>query len=491
MDHLCSQLSSVSIDNYDRESRLINYKQHIDCSFQNLYHINTLVGRLISLKCPGNHLTSLPNIIGTIETLTFIDCSENAITILPLSIGNLINLSQFICNRNNLEHLSTLHNCRSLTLLDCSENRIHHLDPSMTSLPLKCLNVAYNTTFDHCLQLSNLSNLHKLDTLHCSLSDSYVPFDTIPRLQRLVCRGKHLALEKLDSTPLVDSLNLCHNLREFTMSKYHINPLETERLRMTRLDHLCLTDMMIETIPGIGNLVGLLVLNLSNNLIKRVPETLYRLQCLKELYLNNNKLTTISPEIQFLQSLNILQLKHNQIETMPPESLGLHGLVCLQLCGNPIQYLPPNHERITHTLDILYDDAYETVADELLEHPYKIMKIEFWTTLYTILRTRLSMTPQMTINLIHEINSVARISNEAKESLIRMIDGPIDPVTRLRFLEILPYVWLRIVNHEQAELLFDRFSLQIPFVVDSPVIIQISHLISTLFNTCESMLWCC
>ena len=91
--------------------------------------------------------------------------------------------------------------------------------------------------------------------------------------------------------------------------------------------------------PGLGNLDGLLNLNLENNqLAGTIPSALGRLTDLRDMRLGSNKLTgVIPPELGGLERLRYLYIPHNQLTGGIPGKLGdLESLQELELRDNQL-----------------------------------------------------------------------------------------------------------------------------------------------------------
>ena len=99
------------------------------------------------------------------------------------------------------------------------------------------------------------------------------------------------------------------------------------------LEEICSTekiiarDKEIEEIPKeIGILIGLQLLDLSNNQIKEIPKEIGNLINLDGLFLSNNQIKEIPKEIGNLINLGYLYLSNNQIKEIPKEVSKLKNL---------------------------------------------------------------------------------------------------------------------------------------------------------------------
>jgi leucine-rich repeat protein SHOC2 len=110
---------------------------------------------------------------------------------------------------------------------------------------------------------------------------------------------------------------------------------------LCKLTHLDLGCNQLTTLPeSIGNLSNLTSLNLSRNQLKYLPEHLGKLAKLEFLCLSCNNLSTIPENIGNLNNLIQLSLNRNQLDYLP-ESIGsINKLTFLCLRGNQLSALP-------------------------------------------------------------------------------------------------------------------------------------------------------
>jgi len=101
-------------------------------------------------------------------------------------------------------------------------------------------------------------------------------------------------------------------------------------------------DNQLETLPEtIGNLERLNKLNLSHNRFQVMPVGLYKLRELRNLQMNNNRLEEIGEKISDLDMLSYLDLSHNSLKKLPG-SFGFLVNVCnLNLSNNKLVEIPP------------------------------------------------------------------------------------------------------------------------------------------------------
>lgn len=83
------------------------------------------------------------------------------------------------------------------------------------------------------------------------------------------------------------------------------------------------------------------VLDLSNQDLTKIPDSVFDKTDLEELNVSNNKLTgAVQAEIRHLQNLRVLNLSNNQMTGVPAEIGQLENLEILNLSNNQLTGLP-------------------------------------------------------------------------------------------------------------------------------------------------------
>lgn len=114
-------------------------------------------------------------------------------------------------------------------------------------------------------------------------------------------------------------------------------------LKLTDVDELDISRNLIQKLPeGIGSILSLQWLDLHSNRLESVPESIGNLVGLTHLNLCNNRLTSggLPSTLGYLTSLKSLNLGMNQLDDLPPTMVGLGNLQELGLFDNLFINLP-------------------------------------------------------------------------------------------------------------------------------------------------------
>ncbi|XP_026164861.1 leucine-rich repeat-containing protein 18 [Mastacembelus armatus] len=131
--------------------------------------------------------------------------------------------------------------------------------------------------------------------------------------------------------------------RRLTLSNMGITIFPKCLLKLTNVDELDLSRNLIQKLPDtIGNFLSLRWLDLHSNKLESVPESIGNLVGLTHLNLSNNHLTSagLPSTVGFLTSLKSLNLGMNHLDTLPTTMMDLSNLQELGLFDNLFITLP-------------------------------------------------------------------------------------------------------------------------------------------------------
>ena len=130
---------------------------------------------------------------------------------------------------------------------------------------------------------------------------------------------------------------------------------------------LDLSDNKIEVIPdSIGDLTNLKGLELKNNQIKVIPDSIGNLTNLKNIELDNNQIKVIPDSIGNLTNLKYFSFRNNQIKVIPDSIGNLTNLEYLILNDNKIEVIPDSIRNLTNLKYVLLNDnKIEVIPDSI------------------------------------------------------------------------------------------------------------------------------
>ena len=316
---------------------------------------------LESLYLDMNRLTSLPESIGNLRSLKILDLDYNQLTSLPETIGNLQNLEDLRVAHNQLTTLpDTIGDLRSLDTLYLEGNRetLESLPPSFSQLRLQ------NEPLNDMTQIRQLINRHTSGTISGDMSAEQVEVsDMLDTMYGIRLNDKTINLrEELQGVPM-DGINdwflmfsIMPNLTVLDMGENNLLTLPESIGNLQSIQKLYLDDNKFRNLPEtIGDLRFLKELGLSNNNLTRLPESIGDLQSLQIVYLINNQLTSLPESIGKLQNLEDLRVAHNKLRTLPETIGDLQSLEYVSLGFNNLTSLPESIGKLQN-LKTLYLD---------------------------------------------------------------------------------------------------------------------------------------
>jgi len=390
--------------------------------------------KLREFFCSNNALSDLPKSMSQLTKLEILDLHSNGIVTLETNESgntedawNIVyrfifppqttsplrcwtQLTQLILNNNNLTELPDCFQCcPKLKRVILHDNLLEKLPPSMCTLTaLEELKL-----FNNSLKTLPTNLVFPGDTLDLSGNHfHYVPEIANPEnIQNLVMY--HNFLESLDGASVYTNLRLInvkenklrklpsgcdkwHNLISFYLSNNNIDELHQSLGNCGSLQILTLHHNQLKTIPlgviskledcdvSYNNITdassfmceSIRWLNLSNNPIGILPDSVSNLRVCRELNLENTQLRQVPPSIGQLTSLERIWLSNNPLSELPSEMSECSQLRALVINGTLIRSLPASFRSLTSLLEISFDrnddnHEIETNVNEIIRnlHP--------------------------------------------------------------------------------------------------------------------------
>nr|NGX39765.1 E3 ubiquitin-protein ligase SlrP [Chlamydiota bacterium] len=163
------------------------------------------------------------------------------------------------------------------------------------------------------------------------------------------------------------NLHVLQGVKKLDLRNNQLTSIPDSLGGLKALEKLWLHENQLTSIPdSLGGLTALELLLLHENQLTTIPDSLGGLKALKVLDLNNNQLTTIPNSLGGLTALTWLNLSNNQLTTIPDSLGGLTALMELYLSNNQLTTIPDSLGGLTalETLS-LFENQLTTIPDSL------------------------------------------------------------------------------------------------------------------------------
>ena len=446
----------------------------LDCSdnkLQTLKPLNALK-QLTHLSCGQNKLSTLSDLYGC-SLLTKLYCEDNKLTGLD-GIYNFPLLRVLVCFRCGLTSLVELYACQQLEALVCWGNKLSSLKGLEASRKLNHLN-CHDTTITSLAPLANCSklvtvfcshnNLQSLAGLNCTALKSLNCWNNPLKEQTMPLNASQLEFLSLTSSsiPNLNLLKGCPQLR----------CLECEYCFMPSLEglvHCPLLEMLVgpynrfTSLDQIRYCPQLRVLKVDNNLIKSLAP-LQACPLLQRLTVRHNKLTTLEG-LELSTSLKVISCGYNKLATLRGIDwcVSLGTLYCY---SNQIESLE-NLVYLRRLRILMYNDNPLGVQStqvvrflEMYKNRFSRKTGSFYNNGQTVHDVHIQKTvcesvqklvadPKPTCTF-DAVSGSSLDPRAVKLAASYCADSYVHSDHLLTYLELLMYVWARIVNHEHKD----------------------------------------
>ncbi|MHA1721328.1 MAG: leucine-rich repeat domain-containing protein [Promethearchaeota archaeon] len=227
---------------------------------------------VVGLKVTNKNLSSIPKWITNLTKLKYLDFSWNNIITIPEWFDGLKKLKELFLSYNKITSFSQ--NLINLEKLYLNSNQITKITHSIkNAVNLKELDLSHNKISDIPAEIGQLNNLIKINLSFNLLKHIPQSFIQLENLE--IC---DLSINQLIDVPYIDS-----NMK---------------------LKHLDLSHNNIEDISDfVGNLQNLEYLNVFNNKINKIPESLFNMTELTTCDLRLNPLSLKKSQLEFCARL--------------------------------------------------------------------------------------------------------------------------------------------------------------------------------------------
>ena len=282
-----------------------------------------------SLNLANNKISKLPTDFGACRALRTLQLSGNNLSNLPSSISRCVSLTSLDVSKNNFKTINDdLANVANLTSLNVSQNLLISIPSAVVKIrKLRHLDLSQNTLF----HFGVLPQLLKPENLWIRFMDDDARYKFRNVLTKEVVRhpdaydGK--GIERMKD---LHSFQQKWRTRQYAQRKFWLS-----------------INQVMEWEPAIDEDTGLSYFrnNISGETMWDVPkdiDTIGQITGLEVLLVNNNVMKAISPAITQLTNLKKLALQKNRFHGLPADFGKLVNLEYLNAGGCELRFLPPS-----------------------------------------------------------------------------------------------------------------------------------------------------
>lgn len=298
-----------------------------------LYDINICLNRLTELDLSSSNIDIVPELICNLVNITKLDLSSNELVSLPMNFSKFQHLTHLILSHNKLQVIPQclIYGMSSIITLDLSHNILVDFNTKLSCVQrLQTLNVSNNTTLSSLPQWLWSLRCKSLESLDISFTGCLMDIKIDP-YQYMYGISKHLKYLNVSNTNSdvlkLDFVKHLKNLRTIVLDNKDtiIKPDKKQNFFCNipmifnyRFKFITSLSMRNVSLSSIGKQVyfilpNLQYLNLANNTIAILPNSLCELTNLIVLDLSNNQIFSIPECYKSMKKLKKLILNTNQV----------------------------------------------------------------------------------------------------------------------------------------------------------------------------------
>lgn len=334
-----------------------------------------MMQNIVELRAGRNKIRTLPASLGKLKSMKILDVCENMISEVAHQVCHIAELEDLRLRRNKIITFSdNFTEMPMLRYLDLGENLLDKIPPAvpwcirelktllldrnkLTALPkemeklnvLEALDLKENEIKNLPAEIAGMLKLTSLDLTNNKLKGLPDSIGKLSNLTHLLLKGNEPL--KMLPTALTD----IHKFRcplvlgepalvvlDIDWEQYQSPPAVVAKLGIAAIyDYLNMIRLsagnstivfsgqeLTEVPDAIFRVDNLTHLDVSDNLVKTLPERLAALECLKTLILDDNHLEALPPPVLLLTSLTFLSLLRNPLRQLP---VGLGNLDALDV----------------------------------------------------------------------------------------------------------------------------------------------------------------
>lgn len=288
----------------------------------------SLFRNLTSLSLSKNELDQFPISICHISLLEELDLSCNSIEFIPQEVQYLSRLTTLLLHANKLNSLPiSIVELKSLQTLVIAFNHFTELPVVLQDLPALSIVVASGNLISFVPKDLDIKKLQLLDVRLNKLTSGFSQANK--QIMRLNLRGNSITDIDTINLECLQYLNCADN----NLSSLSLGNHPQMQILVARNNSLiqCEISSLCKQLTSI---------DLSQNDLTTIPETVCELPCLEKLNVSGNRLNRLPAMIFSMPQLKALKAASNELETLPSRVGEKCALEHVDLRGNRISNLP-------------------------------------------------------------------------------------------------------------------------------------------------------